>query len=184
MFDPTIATKLLNWLLNVNWSTNNGQTTNPAYSQLPTVTDLYLALYTTMPTVSSSGVLSGGVEVSGGNYARQRLTKVGLGDSKILSAVDFVQRRIKVYDDRTETWGDEETSYVPRVRNHQEEIHFPNTGETGSGYGSSPVVGVGIFTALTGGTLLMTGKLIEPVTFDQPKYVPVILADNIEFTLI
>lgn len=181
--DTPIATKILNWLLNINWSTSNGVTTNPGKNQLPDITDVYLALYTVMPSAGSDGTMSAGTEVSGGNYVRQKLTTEGMAGGHILSSVNFVQRKIKVFDPDTETWGDEETDYVAHVSNPNNEIHFLNTGETGSGYGSAPVVGVGIFTARTGGTRLMRGKLKEPVTFDQQRTVPVIKVDNIDFTL-
>lgn len=171
-----IASNILTYLLNLGWTISNSSTTNPT---TPTkYNDIYLGLYTTLPTVSSTGVVSGGTEVSGANYQRVKLTEFGLGGTKKLSAVDFVQRKISVYDG--ETAGEPETSYVARVRNHTEEIYFPYTGESGDGYGT--VVGFGVFSAKTAGDLILFGKLKTSLTVPY-NVVPVILKDKLEITL-
>lgn len=160
------ASTILTALLNQAWTLSGTTYTNPTDLVLRPKT-VYLALFTTMPTVSGTGIPVSYVEPSGGNYARVLLTANGLGGNKLLSPVEYVLK------DGVRT---------ASISNKTEQIMFPYTGETGSGY-DAPVVGFGILDAATGGNVVLYGTLDAPVTIGA-NVIPIILAGGLEFTLV
>ena len=103
-----------------------------------------------------------------------------------MSAVDYVDRKIGIYD----SVGDASpsstvTKKVARIRNHSEVIMFPYTGKTDAthtgGY-NAPITHFGIFSAGTGGTPIFFGPLENSVTVEADR-VPVLLRDAFEITL-
>ena len=188
-----IGKDLLKALLNQGWTVTNSTYNNPTastvFSNLPK--QVYLAFSTTTPSVSAEGVVSNFTEPtcggSGetGEYSRQELTKNGIGNSKILSDVDVVDRKVGIYDDPSDVSPSSTvTKKVARIRNHLELIMFPYTGQSNeehAGY-NAPITHFGIYDAKTGGHLIFFGPLKESVTVGK-NVVPVILKDGLEITL-
>lgn len=181
MFDSnSYGKKILTGLLNQGWTVSGSTKTNPT-NTTPFPTRVYLGLSTTTPSVNSAtGAVTNFTEPSTGNYARVELTANGVAGSKLLSAADIVARDITVEDNGTEITSG--TRYVARIRNHDENIMFPYTGEIGSGWGSDAVTHFGVFDAATGGKLIFFGELASSVTVSADR-VPLILVDKFEITL-
>ena len=188
-----IGKDLLTALLNQAWTLSSSSYTNPTKSTINTKlpTRVYLGFSTTTPSVSAEGAVSNFTEPTCGGsgetgaYARQELTRNGLSNSKILSAVDVVERKVGIYDNPSDVSpSGTVTKKVARIRNHDELILFPYTGqsdEEGAGY-NAPITHFGIFDAATGGNLIFFGPLKESVTVGK-NVVPVILKDGLEITL-
>lgn len=194
MLNGNNAASLLTALLNQGWTQSGssvGDKSNPSNSGSYFPTRLYLAFFTAAPTVDASGNVTsyaeptcGGSGESGG-YARQELTDLGPQGSKILSAVDRISQKIGIYDSPSDSEPSSTiTRTVARIRNHNENILFPYTGETGethSGY-NAPITHFGIFSQATGGTPMFYGPLVSSVTVGA-NMVPVVLKDKLEITL-
>ena len=183
-----ILTALLNQQYSVSGSTYSNPTSTAVKNHMPL--RVYLAFFTAAPTVAADGTATYSEPTCGGSggtgdYFRQELTKNGLGNTKILSNVDTVQRKVGIYDNVGDTNPSSTvTKDVARIRNHNELILFPYTGqseEADAGY-NAPITHFGIFDAATGGNLLFYGPLKASVTVGK-NVVPVILKDNLELTL-
>lgn len=189
-----IGKDLLTCLLNQQWTVSGTTYSNPTINILANKYPkrVFLGFSTTTPTVNSTtGAVSNFTEPTcggtgeTGQYARQELTRNGLANTKILSAVDLVERKIGIYDNTTDpTPSSTVIKYVARIRNHDELILFPYTGqndEAHAGY-NAPITHFGVFDAETGGNLLFFGPLKETVTVGK-NVVPVILKDGMSMTL-
>ena len=188
------SAKMLKWLLNQEWAYTSGSTgtkTNPGNSGSPFPTRLYLAFFTAAPTVDASGNVTSYAEPtcggSGeeGSYHRVELTALGLEGNRLLSAPDYVERKIGIYDSPSDANPSETvTKKVARLRNHTEVIMFPYTGkstEAHAGY-TAPITHFGIFGQGTGGSPIFYGPLESSVTVAADR-VPVLLRDAFEITL-
>jgi len=193
MLSGTWAANILTGLLNREWTYKSGtagEKNNPTTANF-FPTRVYLAFFTAAPAVDAYGNVSSYAEpVCGGtgeegSYHRVELTALGLEGNKLLSAVDYVDRKIGIYDSVSDTTPSSTvTKKVGRIRNHTEVIMFPYTGksdEAHAGY-DAPITHFGIFDTPTGGSPIFFGPLESSVTVGKDR-VPVLLRDAFEITL-
>ena len=185
MLSGSEALRLLNAILNTAWTTDKrssaaeGDKLNPANATSSASvystsfkTRWWLGFFTAAPTVDANGNVTSYSEPTGGDYARQELTEIGLIEQKVL-----------VWDPTgtTPTVSDAETRKVAMVSNTNENIMFPYTGESGSGYGGS-ITHFGLFTSASGGTPLFYGPLEASVSVPA-NVLPIVLKGKFKVTL-
>jgi hypothetical protein len=107
----------------------------------------YLGLFTTMPGTDGTG----GVETNYPEYSRVKLNSTGV-EGKIIMANATIEAGT----------GDDAGKNIA-VSKNQEIVYFPEA-ETGAG---GTVVGIGLFSALTGGTPYMWKPLEKTMTINQ-----------------
>ena len=118
----------------------------------------YLALFTTMPTRSTTqgqeGELTGAVEVSGGGYARVDLDGTPLGGGHYFASAP--------------TWDNANKCFV--IKNSTA-IQFPMATAAWTG-DNTHIVGFGIYDAATSGNLTMAGYLVDADGYKDSVDVP------------
>ena len=123
----------------------------------------YLALFTTMPTVTTNGndyVYTPGVEVqentesANKTYRRVLLTSVGVSQKRLIAEAEIVGDSTVSADDKTKDAAAGFDVGSARIKN-QDLIFFPEAEK--EAYGT--IVGFGIFDNLTGGVPYIFGNL-------------------------
>ena len=123
----------------------------------------YLALFTTMPNADGAGY----AEPTVADYNRVSLTQKGPAGSQIMATAG------------TEAGTGEYAGKNVAVVKNQDIIVYP---ENATEDYNAPVVGFGVFSAKTGGTLLLWGELTSPVTIEEGE-IPVFRVEEFVFKL-
>ena len=188
MINGSESARILNAELNTAW-VNDTQSSTPGAKKNPSngtgffPVRMFQAFLTAAPTVNASGSVTAYTEPTGGDYHRAELTELGPQGSRILAQAEMIEQKIGLYEDEEhpDTVTSTITRMVAKVTNKNENIFFPYTGESGSGY-SAPITHFGIFTAETGGTPIFYGPLESSVTVGA-NVVPIVLKGKLQVTL-
>ncbi len=176
MINTTYGTQILNAFFNtglgskttkadenkIKSSHRNDQNNN--FVEFPT--DPYLALFTTMPNASGTGY----AEPTSTYYNRVSLTTLGPKALQLMGGAT-VEAGTGEYSGKN----------VAVVKN-QDIIVFPEVEEETEENKYGTVVGFGVFSAKTGGTLILWGDLTSPVPIEAGE-IPVFRIDEFIFKL-
>lgn len=173
MINTYYGTKILNAFFNTEYqeelekvqedptNTDNAEALAENKVDFPNIP--YLALFTTMPNADGTGY----AEPTVADYNRVSLVEKGPKDVQIMGEAG------------TEAGTGDYTGKRVAVIENQDIIVFPENETVDY---NAPVVGFGVFSAKTGGTLILWGELTEPVTITAGE-IPVFRIGEFVFKL-